>query len=84
MTFDLDLQKIGLADTEPVFMPKIRPIGPTVHVGEALKYEHTNKHIRKQYIWMDCVQSSMSINKKIVDQGGGGGLHQSWKESLSS
>ncbi len=41
LTFDLDLQKIGLADTEPALMPKIRPIGPTVRAGEAVKAEHT-------------------------------------------
>ena len=44
----VDLQKIGLPHSEPVFMPKIKSIGPTVRAGEALK----DKHIRKQYIWM--------------------------------
>ena len=49
MTFDLDLQKIGLADTEPVLIPKIRSIGPTVRAGEALKAKHTNTFVNNIY-----------------------------------
>ncbi len=33
-----------------VLMPKIRSIGPMVRAGEAVKAEHTNTLIRKQYI----------------------------------